>query len=75
MWSPTPSTYQYAGLDRTVKLTYVIPKIELSYISPDGAPGDDAGDPYALSQRFGGEAIGWESADLPTNLNEDESLH
>ncbi len=69
------ATYQYAGFDRAVKLTYVIPEIELSYISPNGAPGDDAGDPYALSQRFGGEDIAWESPDSATTLNEDESLH
>jgi RHS repeat-associated protein len=36
-----------------VKLTYVTPEIELSYISPDGAPGDDAGDPYTGWDRFG----------------------
>ncbi len=69
------ATYQYAGLDRTVKLTYLIPEIELSYISHDGAPGDDAGDPYSLRQGLGGEDIGWESPDLSTTLNEDESLH
>jgi len=69
------ATYQYAGLDRTVKLTYVTPEIELSYISPDGAPGDGPGVPHSLRQGLGSEDLGWESPELATTLNEDESLH
>jgi RHS repeat-associated protein len=61
--SPTQgslATYQYAGLDRTVKLTYVTPGIDLSTISPDGAPGDDARDPFLLCQGYGGRHTGWD---------------
>jgi hypothetical protein len=48
-----------AKFDRTVKLTYVIPEIDLSTISPDGAPGDDAGDPFLLCQGYGGRDTGF----------------
>jgi len=47
------AAYQFAGLDRTVKLDYIPPAIDLSYISPSGLNGDDAGDPYTGWDRFG----------------------
>ena len=45
--------YQYCGLDRFVKASYVQPGIELSYIDPSGTNGGDAGDPYTGWDRFG----------------------
>ncbi len=41
-------------------LNPVIPELELSYISPDEAPDEDAGDPFLLCQGYGGRATGWD---------------
>lgn len=46
-------SYEYAGLNRYVKVTYDQPEVELTYISSDGQNGDDAGDPYIGWDRFG----------------------
>ena len=45
--------YQYVGIDRFVKVSYVQPAVNLSYINPDGLNAGDAGDPYTGWDRFG----------------------
>jgi len=46
-------TYTYVGYSRYIRIAYPQPGVELSYVSPSGAPAGDAGDPYSGYDRFG----------------------
>jgi RHS repeat-associated protein len=51
-WGTSIATYTRRGIDSTVKVEYVEPEVELTYIKLSGEPVGDGGDQYTGLDRF-----------------------